>query len=196
MTRSLSFSFSSARPNAISLFRHKPRFTFTETSSCQWQHRFFLSTHIIDPADLGEKNYPFFCIWLTTRHNGYRHPPSVCKFHVSLLLIKKNCCIILSKNANTFVNHIFSYSHSVNKCIINPSMTALAYVYWKGCFDYVTDGELERNIFKYLEEKYNFFPDECWFWSFHVVVTYGYWVSAVFMLCQLCMTALLEEKTA
>lgn len=58
--RNDSFTFSSARPNAISLFRHKPLFTCTQLSSCQWQHRFVLSTHIIDTAELGGgKIYPF-----------------------------------------------------------------------------------------------------------------------------------------
>ncbi len=44
---------------------------------------------------------------------------------------------------------ICSYSHSVNKYILNPSLTkwVLAYEFWKGFYDYVTGGKLEMDLF-------------------------------------------------
>lgn len=97
--RNDSFTFSSARPNAISLFRHKPRFTCTQLSLCQWQHRLGLDTHNRHCCLVKEKKDPF-----SAETQCILTPPSVCKFHVSLLLIKNKKLHYSYKNANTFIN--------------------------------------------------------------------------------------------
>lgn len=106
-----------------------------------------------------------------------------------IIIIKKLLYIVLSKNANHLwiSGVIYSYSHSVNKYILNPGLTkwVLAYDYWKGFYDYVIGGKLERDLFSgsIISFQMSAVCDYDW----HVVVLYGYWV-VVFVLCQLCIT--------